>query len=361
RRSSRRDRDDRDDDRPRRGSRHDDDDDVDRPRSRKRDRDRDDDRDDDDDRRPAKKKKRRSNDFDDDDDLRSGSVRRNAGGGVGRTGALILSITFWGDVARYGFFALIASIFWASRDVPAGLGLIVGPLRALSWLLGLVGIGFCIAGPERARKLAIAAASLAGMHILLLILGFFVVGLSIADLNPNRPPPPPPQFRQGQFRQVEPERAPITIQEVGVFGYAFALGTSIVPAEISLPVLIYGSKGGGGKVVSNLILFLLASASDIARLILAILMLRAMAASAKSFEASDNLRIGVGGVAIVCGAAILVTTFVVILVVEGEMIKAMRHLFSLTALALMLCHCLMMIFPALGALEVAGAMKKRKR
>ncbi|HXD86378.1 MAG TPA: hypothetical protein VN641_07780 [Urbifossiella sp.] len=352
RQSSRRDCDDRDDDRPRR-SRRDDDDDDDRPRSRKRDRD--DDRDDD--RRPAKRKKRRSDDFDD-DDLRSGSVRRSGGGGAGRTGALILSIAFWCDVALYGFLTLLAIIFWASRDVPAALGLIVGPLRAFSWLLGLVGIGFCIAGPERARKLAIAAASLAGLHILLLLLGFFVIGVSIADLNPNRPPPPPPQFRQ---MQVEPERAPFTIQEVGAFGYVFALGTSIVPAEISLPVLIYGSKAGGGKVVSNLILFLLASACDIARLILSILMLRAMAESAKSFEASDKLRIGVGGVSIICGAAILVTTFVAILVVEGEMAKAARHLLSLTALALMLCYCLMMVFPALGALQVAGAFKKRKR
>ncbi|HEY2910506.1 MAG TPA: hypothetical protein VGI99_09680 [Gemmataceae bacterium] len=344
------------DDEPRRQSQRDRDDrDDDRPRSRKRGRD--DDRDDDDDRRPIKKKKRRSDDYDN-DDLRSGSVKRNVGGGPGRIGALILSISFWCDVALYGFLALVAIIFWASVDAPVALGLIVGPLRALSWLLGLVGIGFCIAGPARARKLAIAAASLAGLHILLLILGFFVIGVSIADLNPNRPPPPPPEFRRAQ---IEPERAPLAIQEVGLFGYAFALGTSIVPAEFSLPVLIYGSKLGGGKAVSNMILFFLSSACDIARLILVILMLRAMAESAKSFEASDKLRIGVGSVAIVCGAAILVTTFVVLLAVEGEMGKAMRHMFSLMMLALMLCHCLMMIFPALGAFEVAGALKKRKK
>lgn len=230
--------------------------------------------------------------------------------------------------------------------------MLIGPLRVASWIMGLAGIGLCIAGPARARKLAVASAILAAIHILLMVMGFlFVSKLGNFDVR-NRPAP-----EKTTSKSTGPS---VSTEELGMIGLGLGLGTSIVPAEFTMPTIIYGSKLVGKSGIGDIILFLLASACDIARLILVMLTLRTMAEAAKAHNAADKCRIGAKTVAIVCGSAIFLTLFVAIIMVEGEMRKSGPHFVGFTLLTIMLSHCLMMILPALGAMQAAGGLGRRK-
>ena len=331
-----------DDDQPRR-KRRDDDDDDDRPRSKKRSRGDDDDR-------PRKSK--RSSYYDDDEfDFKPTPGKRD-GFAPGKLGAVFLSISFWTDVGMYGLLTLFVLIMWSGGDITSVLGLLIGPMRVVSWLVGLVGIGLCIAGPARARKLAVASAILAAIHVLLIFLGFLLVA-KIGDFDFRDRPP--------SDRTTSKSNGPtISMEELGMLGLGLGLGTSIVPAEFTMPTIIYGSKFLGKSGLGDFIMFLLASACDIARLILVMLTLKTMAEAAKANDGADKCRIGAKAVAIVCGSAIVLTLFIAIIVVEGEMRKAARHFAGFTLLAIMLSHCLMMILPALGAMQAASGLGRRK-
>lgn len=307
----------------------------DRPRRRGRRDEDDDDRD-----RPSRKKKRRDDD-DYDDDFRSGSIRRTTTGGPGKTGAFLLSISFWCDVGLYGLLTLVAIIFWTSAKPTLPLGLLVGPLRVTSWVLGLVGIGFCVAGPLKARKLSIATAILAGLHLAFFISGLIYIGVSLSDLNPNR----------------RAEHS-LDADSLGALGLCLGLMTSILPAEFFLAGVSYGAHIAK---IDYLIFFYLGSACDIARLILELLTLKAMAESAKDYGAVEKLRIGVISVSSVCGGAILLLLLVTVLFFEADLGRARRHVMGLALLLVMLSHSLMMVFPALGALQTASGLKKRKK
>lgn len=353
-----------DDDRPRKKRRDDDEDDDDRPKSKKRSRDDDDDdrprgkkrsRDDDDDDDDRPRKKKRKHTRDDDDYGFDSSSRKNDGVQAGKLGAMILAFTFWFDVGMYGLLALLVLILWTGGDVSASLGLLIGPLRVLSWLLGLAGIGICLAGPPKARKLALTAAIFAGLHVLLFIIGI-LANAKISELDfrdrPARQAPPP-----GKTRSDEPA---LDSKDAGMLGLALGVGTSVLPAEFTLPTFVYGSKVFGKGFIGDVILFFLASACDIARLILVLLTLKAMADAARSYQAAGKLAIGVKSVAIVCGSFFFVTILVAVIIIEGELRSSARHVGSLTLLLLMLTHCLMMILPALGALQTAGDLKRRR-
>ena len=333
-----------DDDRPRK-KRRDDDDDDDRPRSKKRSRD-----DDDDDARPRKSK--RSSYYDDDEfDFKPNPGKRD-GFASGKLGAMLLSLSFWTDVGMYGLLTLFVVIMWSGGDITSVLGLLIGPMRVVSWLVGLAGIGLCIAGPARARKLAVASAILAAIHLLLIFLGFLLVA-KLGDFDFRDRPP-------SETTTSKSNGPTVSMEELGLFGLGLGLGTSIVPAEFTMPTIVYGSKLLGKSGLGDIIMFLLASACDIARLILVMLTLKTMAEAAKAHDGADKCRIGAKAVAIVCGSAIVLTLFIAIIVVEGEMRKAARHLAGFTFLAIMLSHCLMMILPALGAMQAAGGLGRRK-
>ncbi len=330
-----------DDDRPRKNRRDDDDDDDDRPRSKKRSRDDDD--------RPRKSQRPRFYD-DDEFDFKPNPGKRD-GFASGKLGAMFLSISFWADVGMYGLLTLFVLIMWSGGDITSVLGLLIGPMRVVSWLAGLAGIGLCIAGPARARKLAVASAILAAIHILLIFLGFLIVA-KLGDFDFRDRPP--------SERTTSKSNGPtVSMEGLGMLGLGLGLGTSIVPAEFTMPTIIYGSKLLG-KGLGNIIMFPLASACDIARLILVMLTLKTMAEAAKAHDGADKCRIGAKTVAIVCGSAIVLTLFIVIIVVEGEMGKAARHFAGFTFLVIMLSHCLMMILPALGAMQAAGGLGRRK-
>lgn len=341
-----------DDDRPRRKRRRaEDDDEDDRPRGRRRTRD--DDEDDYDDR--PRGKRRRSRDEDDDYDFPTGP-RGKPGFAAAKLGALLVSVAFWMDVGMYGFLTLLVLILWTGGEVATGLGLVIGPLRFGSWLVGGIGIGFCIAGPARSRKLAIAAAALAGFHALFLVLGVLqqTGGLSAVDFRDR----PPPEVRNRAGRPGAAREAPsITMDEAGMAGIALAVGTSVVPLDFALPGLVYGSK-----VIGKTVLFFLAAACELARLILVLLALRSMAEVAKAYPAGEKARMGAITVSVACGVAAVVALAAAVIVFEAKLTKSAKDVAGATLLLILLAHSLMMVLPALAALQTsAGFARKRGR
>lgn len=333
------------DDRPRRKRRDDSDDDDDRPRGRRRS------REDDEDDRPRKKKKRRD-DEDDDYDFPT-RPRGKTGFAAAKLGALLVSVAFWMDVGMYGFFTLLVLILWTGGELTTGLGLVIGPLRFGSWLVGGVGIGFCIAGPAKARGLAIAAAVLAGFHVLFLLLGILqqTGGLSAIDFRDR----PLPEARDRSGRSGAVKEAPtITLDEAGLAGIALAAGTCVVPLDFALPGLVYGSKAFG-----RVVLFFLAAGCELARLILVLLALRSMAEVAKAYPAGEKARLGAVVVSIVCGAAALLALVAAVIVFEGKLTKSAKDVAGATLLLIMLAHSLMMVLPALAALQTSAGFARK--
>ena len=189
-RKKRRDDDEEDDDRPRgkKRSREDDEEDEDRPRKKRRD----DDEEDDDDRPRGKK---RSRDDEEDEDDRPRKKRKPARDdtdysppgkgskfGVARVGVLLLLISLGLYAGSMGLQVLFILLALVGGVIPSGMGLMTGLLGLANWIVGLVGMGLCIGGPSRARGLAIAALSVAAVH---LILAFITVNDSDSILSSN--------------------------------------------------------------------------------------------------------------------------------------------------------------------------------
>jgi hypothetical protein len=195
-RSKKRSRDDdnEEDDRPRKKRSRDDDEDDDRPRSKKRSRDDDDDEDDD---RPRKK----SRDDDDEDDR----PRKIAGSklGIARIGMLLILISLGLFAATLGLQSLFILVALIGGVIPGGMSIITGLMGLVNWIVGLVGLGMCIAGPSRARGLAIAAVSVAGVH---LILAFITANdTKSAAFSPDSVPELSMQNRQATIRELGKE------------------------------------------------------------------------------------------------------------------------------------------------------------
>lgn len=326
RKKKRRDDDDEDDDRPRKKKRRDDDDDDDdRPRSKKRSRVDDDDEED----RPRKKKRGR----DDDDDRGRGNSFKPA-----KIGALLLSISFWMYLGTYGILALFILLFWADTVVPEALATITGLIGFGNWIVAGVGIGFCLAGPKKARGVTIAAAIVAGIHLILM----FVVFANASD---------------GGGRRTGGGAG----SGLGLYQGSMLLFTLMIPAlDLMLPALVYDSKLGF-KISGELVIPALAGACEIARLILLLVSLKAQAAAAGDKDVGVKTKLGVIGVASICGGAAVIFLLVVVLVIEGKMMKSSKSLLCGTTLLMFIGYALMLVMPALAANETKNALARRAR
>jgi hypothetical protein len=339
-----------DDDRPRKKRRYDDDDDEDRPKARKKRRYEDDDDGDEDDRPRKKKKQKRyfeENDYGDDWRPRGGT-----GGefGKGKTGALLIGISFWLNIAAYGLLALYALIVWvlatgssssssssSSRGAGSGdgefLDLIVvlpGLIGLGAWLVGIVGSSIAIGGPRKARGMAITATVFAGIHLIL-------VGVTFSNL----------------------------LDGIGLLRGAPGLGkiswvavASTLPAlDAFLPMLFYNSKAIGG----DYIIAVLAGACEIARLIFALFALKALAAAARDYEVSEKSGYGVMIVSAAIGSIVLLWLVMAIILEEGKF-KSLSTVVNLglgTVFFMYLGYAVMMLSPAIAAMATRDACGRR--
>jgi predicted Zn finger-like uncharacterized protein len=311
------------DDRPRGRRRRDDDEDDDRPRSRRRSRYDDEDDDDRDDRRKGRGRRSRD-DYDDDYDGRPAD--RRAPFRRAKVAALLLSISFWLYLATFGLLTLFVIILWAGSGTDmGGLMILPGLLGLGNWIVAAVGLGFLIAGPARARGLAIAATSVAAVHLILTVVCFFNARSDMRGF---------------------------------LFGGSnlewFLFGSMLWAVDATLPLLFYNSRGFGDFVVP-----MLAGMCEVARLILILLALKATAAAAKDYGAAEQAGKGVLISAVVMGVAAALILIGVIVVYEGKMMKSGKHVAGAIVTLVFLGYALMMIVPALAANETKNACDRR--
>jgi hypothetical protein len=364
---SKRPRDDEDEERPKKKRRDDDDEDdsEDRPRKKQRDEDEDEDdrprarknrRDDDDDDDRSKKKSKKKRYFDEYED--DWQPRRGGGGGEmakGRTAALLLSVSFWMNLGAYGLLALYLLIAMAvfngsspsspsssrggrssasSADDGSLVELFVilpGLIGLGAWIVGTVGCSFAIAGPRKARGMAITATVFAGLHLILIAITFG-------------------NMQEGSGASVR--------SVPGAGKAAWIIVASALPIlDAFLPFLFYASRALNGEFV----IALLAGGCECARLIFALFALKALALAARDYDASEKAGFGVMIVSGIMLGVALVVLLVVILLAEGGF-KNFNTIFNLgfaTLFLMYLAYALMMLVPASAALATKAACERR--
>jgi hypothetical protein len=363
------------DDRPRKRRRVEEEDEEDnRPRGRRRDDDEDEEDEEDD--RPRKKKKRRR-DYDDDDDRRR-SV------GPAKTGLLLLSISLWiygGAVALVAFFMLLG---WLGLGLGYFMFVIAGIAGLANWIVAIVGISFCIANP-RVRGLAIATMCVAAAHL----------GLTFYDATDKSTTKTSETIRIGNGTQTTERtertggRLHFLMQGVALSGYSSRLqsigerlqknprdeaaskdaqevvkdlqeagkswenpGLYWVDFVTMLPLfdgildeLVYDSKHLSGRVVS-----LLAGACELARLILIVLLVGAVARAGRAGAAAGKSQAALVGVCVAAGACVIVSFVMSLIVHEGKpSLSTLRHLLMVVLILLYLAHAAMALVSALVA------------
>jgi predicted Zn finger-like uncharacterized protein len=306
----------------------DDDDDRDRPRGRRR---RDDDYEDDDDRdRPPKKKRsRRDDDYDDDDDWRP--AKKGSGFGPAATGTLLMAIGMWFYVAMFGILALFFLLLMATR-IPEGLMSVAGICGVGTTVLTLIGLSFCIAGPQKAKGMAIATVAVSGVHLVLVIINYsnLTGGLGRGGLG-------------GGF----------------VPGADWILlGTVIWVPNAVLPALIYG---GGRAVGGEAILLVIAGACEIARIIMVCVTLRALAAAAKDYDSAEKASKGMIAACVVCGAAALVSLLLIVIIDASKSINTAQYLGGVGLTGICVGYALMALMAALAAMSTKGSLARMAR
>lgn len=304
-----------------RGRDNDDEEDDDRPRSKKR-------RYDDEGERPRKKKgKKRRYDDDDEDDWQP-APRARGGFANGKTGALLMSISFWLNLGAYGLIALYALITWimvlaASASSPSSRGprgagggdgsfaellvVLPGLVGLGAWIVGTVGCAFAIAGPARSRGMAITATVLAGVHLVLL-------GITFSNLHGSG---------GGGFGMT---------RGLGVGSPAWLVVASTLPAlDALLPLLFYSSRAVSQ---GDYVIALLAAICELLRLVFMLLALKGMAEAARDAYAVEKSRFGLAVVGMVAGGVAAFVLLMVVVMAEGKFksLQTYAHLTVLTAL-----------------------------
>lgn len=308
--------------------------------------------DDDDDDRPRKKKRRREDD-DEDWEARPSKDSRFANG---KTGALLMSISFWLNLGAYGLIALYAIILWfmvlvatnaprsffdggggrggGSSDDGSWVKILVvlpGLIGLGAWIVGTVGCAFSIAGPARARGMAITATVFAGVHLLFLGITFSNVldGMGFSRLGRDDS------------------------------SFAWIIMTSTLPALDSfLPLAIYGSRA---LQESKYIFALLAAICEVLRLVFMLLTLKELSGAARDRYAAAKAGFGLTLVIILVSSVAALVLFMVVLLAEGKFKspETYLHLVLITFLLTYLAYAFMMLAPAMAALQTKDACDRR--
>lgn len=350
-----------------------DDDDVDdRPRSKRR---RDEEDDDD---RPRKKKKRR--DYDDEEDYRPAA--KGSSFGAAKVGMLMVSISLWLYVGTFALLALFLLIAWLGAAVPSGLMIVTGLLGLTNWILGLIGLGFCIAGPSQSRGLAIAATVLAVIHIVMAFViannektqnpGSMSIGMatassradrlkSLADKAKNEKDP-------AKLREIEKEAREL-FEDVGELRSSSKsemrwpdLATLLPFSDILIANLAYESRN-----FNDYVLGLLGGLIEIARAILIILLIGSIGRAARDRAVAEKSMMAM--IAFAIGIVVSMVIWVIVAaILDGQKGssgpnagKGAFHWFVVGALLVYLIHLGTLVFPALLGLEAKDAAARKAR
>jgi hypothetical protein len=263
--------------RPRaRSRREEEDDDYDRPRRRRRDFD-----DEDDDYDRPRGRRGRDDDYDDDyDDDPERRERQRARARVGqlRRASLGLLLNFIAACLYMGALAvlfLLGFLGILGTGISSDVLILAGLPGMANWIVAGVGFGFCLAGPRKhgALGLAIATAAVAAVHLILVIVSAFEdPGLDVQGFG-----------RVAIQRDVDWSNMVTHLKYLAGFANAVQVRIDWIA--------------------------LMASLLELARLILALLYVRALVLSVKEHSLSRNALAAVIAVSSAMGALILINLF----------------------------------------------------
>jgi hypothetical protein len=317
--------------------------------------------------------------------------------GSAKVGMLMVSISLWlylGTFALMAFFLLIA---WIGASIPSGLMIAVGLLGLANWVVALIGLGFCIAGPPRSRGLAIAATAVAAVHLIMAFVvannaksafyGLHTTAMLSAlnkaeqfmDLMKKMEKETDPKRRealQKELRELsESERgsAPIGFDESrsrrsGEEMRWQDLSTLMPYSDMLVAVLSYRSKG-----FSDYVLALLSGLLEVARLVLIVLLIGAVARAAKRHDTADKSLMAT----FLAGGATLLAMIVLVLVAMifdnsektsvksfEEAQKAAKSLITWAVLGELLVYALhigSLVLPSLLSMQAKNASARKAR
>jgi hypothetical protein len=222
---------------------------------------------------------------------------------------------------------LLLALFGAV--IPSAMSLVTGLIGLANWVVGLVGMGVAIAGPSRCRGLAIAATSVAVVH---LVLAFIVVNDTDSLVGSNLTLPLFSSLNRMESAQQLQKELSKEIQKNPGSAKAKELQEELKSYSDDSSVIIIGgdsrssrSKMRWGdfttfqtqfdrliailsyssKAFSNYLLGMFCGMAEVARLILLILLVGSMARVAKHYGAETKARIGWIAAASASGAALL--------------------------------------------------------
>jgi LSD1 subclass zinc finger protein len=336
-------------------------DDDDRPRSKRR-RDSDDEEDDD---RPRRKKGRRR-DYDEEDDWQPAG---KSGVGAAKVGMLMIVISLWLYFGTFVLLGLLLLIAWLGASIPNGLLIVPGLLGLTNWVVALIGLGFCIAGPSKARGLAIATTAVAAVH---LVMSFVVANDSTSSLfgshsiqaaseynksdrffrlakaAAKNPDGPEAKELREEFKDRRGDRGDeliglgIAVQMMGSQAKGddrvdldrlikeknaeskmrwVDLGTLLPYSDKLIGILAYNSR-----FFEDYILSFLSGLLEVARLILLVLTVGAVARSIKAHDAAGRAQVGLIAAAIACGVALIIGLLVAVMMDNhaSDLVKKMK-------------------------------------
>jgi hypothetical protein len=320
----------RDDEEPRKKKKWDEDDDDDEPKARKKKKwDEDDDDDDDDEYDRSRKKKKKKKRRYEDEEWQPSYARRDAFAKA-KIGALLISISLWLYLGSLGVMALFVLINWAGGELSSDVMVLPGLVGLGNWIVAAVGLGFCIAGPHQARGLAIAAVSVAGVHLVLSFLAASERGMGVDAMMGAR----------GRGSSMD-----------------WSALVSLLPAVDSLLAnLVYNSKALG-----DVILPILGGMCETARIIILMLVLASLASAARDEGAAEMARRGMFINILVIGAAIVVFLLFMVIMRESKFtsLRTVMNMFFAMITLLYIAHTLSMLVPALAAMQTKNACESR--
>lgn len=345
-----------------------------------------DDLDDDDDDRPRKKKKKKRRDYDEDDDDEPWQPASKGGSfGPAKVGMLLVAISLWLYVGTFALLAFFLMIAWAGASIPSGLMILTGLLGLGNWIVALIGLGFCIAGPSKSRGLAIAATSVAAVHLVMA----FVVANNEKSINPGHAAIALASFSstadkikslgEKAMKETDPAKRREYERELreylddrrgSVEGSSRSemrwpdLATLLPYPDILIAQLAYESRH-----FSDYVLGLLSGLLEVARLILIVLLIGAVGHAARDREVSDRSIYATIGFSIGMGVALLV--WLIIRVIGEESTKSTTasasagkgqlHWFIAGAMIVYLVHLGTLVLPAILGMNAKSAAAYRAR
>ena len=318
--------------------------------------------------------------------------------GPAKVGMLMVSISLWIYLGTYALLALFLLIAWIGASIPSGLMIVTGLLGLGNWIVALIGLGFCIAGPARSRGLAIAATAVAAVHLAMC----FVVANNTksAYFEYSSIPAISAMNKFERFtdlmKKIEKETDPkrkeslqkelrdLSESESGRNSSSFDddrpsrrsaddmrwqdLATLMPYSDQLIGVLSYRSKG-----FSDYVLSLLSGLIEVARLVLIVLLVGSMARAAKDHDAADRSTVA----AFIAGGATIAAMIVIVLVMVildsnkstsvkslEEAQKAAKGMMTWAILAELLVYAIhigSLVMPALLALQTKNAAARRGR